>query len=339
MDQLIKSMSEAEKPLHGLSLTGGGYRGLFTAKVLELIELEAGKPIGRCFDLISGTSIGGIIALAVAFEVPMKNLVKLFVDSGDLVFPSQKTHGRIGAAMNFFRYLKSPKYDVQKLRDVITQLIPENAILGDAIHPVLIPAVNLTAGRPQVFKTKHLPQWDRDWKYKVIDIALATSAAPTFFPLAEISNNLYVDGGLFANNPDLIINHEATHFLGVKEENLKILSVGSTTQKYSVGHTRGRNYGYFDWVSDAKLLNVLFSSQQQFVEQLMEHKLGENYVRIDQIPSFEQANELGLDVATEGARNTLLGLAEKSTTDILFQKLAQFTSYTPSLKVIKENHG
>jgi patatin-like phospholipase/acyl hydrolase len=60
-----------DKPFQALALTGGGYRGLFTARALQVIEGELKAPIGRSFDLACGTSIGGIVALAVAFEVPM----------------------------------------------------------------------------------------------------------------------------------------------------------------------------------------------------------------------------------------------------------------------------
>ena len=78
------------------------------------------------------------------------------------------------------------------IRDrAITKLIPQDAILGDALHPVAIPAVNVTQGQPQVFKTRHIAEWNRDWKLKVVDIALATSAAPTFFELAEVQGSLY----------------------------------------------------------------------------------------------------------------------------------------------------
>jgi predicted acylesterase/phospholipase RssA len=326
-----------DNPFQCLALTGGGYRGLFTARALAIIEQECGSPVGRCFDLTCGTSIGGILALAVAFEVPMSQVVSVFESHGSIIFPAhQRPTSTAGKLWDLFQYRSKPKYDAGALRDVVAALIPANAILGDALHPVAIPAVNVTEGKPQVFKTRHVVEWNRDWKLKVVDIALATSAAPTFFQLAEISNNLYVDGGLFANAPDLVGLHEAEHFLGVSTAAFRLLSIGTTTQNYSISYAAGRDFGISEWMAGARLLNVIISSQQQFVEQLMRHKLADRYVRIDHIPSDEQANDLGLDSATEAARKTLLGLAEKSVTDILGTTLSSYLKHQPQLTIHRE---
>ena len=176
-----------DRPFQALTLTGGGYRGLFTARALQEMEDHVGEPIGRRFDLSYGTSIGGIIALAVAFEVPMQKVVQAFEQSGESIFPPRvKPTGKVGKALDIWRHWDQPRYRSQALRDVITSLIPEDATLNDAKHAVGVPAVNVTSGRPQVFKTRHKAEWTRDWKYRAVDVALATSAAPTFFELAEL---------------------------------------------------------------------------------------------------------------------------------------------------------
>jgi patatin-like phospholipase/acyl hydrolase len=260
----------ADSPFQALALTGGGYRGLFTARALEVMEAETKQPIARNFDLISGTSIGGIIALAAAFEVPMEKVVAVFGEHGASIFPPHdKPTSWFGKMRDVLSHLSKPRYSVEPLRHVITQLIPEDARLGDALHAVAIPAVNVTEGKPQIFKTRHVAEWNRDWKLKVVDVALATSAAPTFFRLAEVGNNLYADGGMFANAPDFVALHEAEHFLGVPRDALRLLSIGTTTQKYSVSHSAGRDFGILDWMSEQRLFNVIISSQQQFVEQLV----------------------------------------------------------------------
>ena len=71
---------------HILSLSGGGYKGLYTAKVLAKIEEQFGCPIARKFDLIAGTSIGGILAISLALEIPVSEMVKLFVKNGEQIF-------------------------------------------------------------------------------------------------------------------------------------------------------------------------------------------------------------------------------------------------------------
>ncbi|WP_257820185.1 patatin-like phospholipase family protein [Burkholderia glumae] len=129
-----------DRPFQALALTGGGYRGLFTARALQEMEDHIGEPIGRRFDLSYGTSIGGIIALAVAFEVPMQKVVRAFEHSGETIFPSRnKPTGAIGKAWDVVKHWNRPRYCSQALRAVITSLIPEDATLNDAKHAVGIP--------------------------------------------------------------------------------------------------------------------------------------------------------------------------------------------------------
>lgn len=330
-----------EKPFQALALTGGGYRGLYTAKALQTMEDSIGEPIGRRFDLLCGTSIGGIVALAAAFEVPMSKVVEVFEKDGERIFPSsqrpRRGNGWFRQYWDLIRFAKQARYSTAPLREAISKLIPADALLGDALHPVAIPAVNLTEGHPQVFKTRHFKEWNRDWKMKVVDIALATAAAPTFFELAEIGNNLYADGGLFANAPDQVALHEAEYFFEVPLEAIRMLSIGTTTKSYSVSYGAGRNFGISDWMKGQRLLSVMISSQQQFVDQLMEHRLQENYLRVDHEPSSEQSDDLGLDVATFAAKKTLLGLAEKSVSDIIGGRLAPFMRHQPQLQIFRES--
>lgn len=327
-----------EWPFQALALTGGGYRGLFTARALQEMEDHIGEPIGRRFDLSYGTSIGGIIALAVAFEVPMLKVVQAFEQSGEKIFPSrEKPKGKVAKALDIYQHWDQPRYKSQALREVITSLIPEDATLNDAIHAVGIPTVNVTSGKPQVFKTRHKAEWTRDWKYKVVDVALATSAAPTFFELAEVDGQRYADGGLYANAPDLLALHEAEHFFDVPSTAVRILSVGTTTNIYSLSFETGREMGIQGWMDDNRLFSVTISSQQQLVDQLMQHKLKDRYFRLDALPSNEQAKDLGLDVATEAARRTLMALGKKAASDILNTKLAPFLAHEPQMTLVRGN--
>jgi patatin-like phospholipase/acyl hydrolase len=326
-----------EREFQGLALTGGGFRGLFSAQALASIEEVTGKPIGTHFDLICGTSIGGIVAIAAAFEVPMAKVVEVFASRGGSIFPDDRRPpaGKLSSKVDLLMHVGKPRYSTAPLREAIEELIPRNTLLGEAIHPVAIPAVNLTQGSPQVFKTRHKSEWQRDSKLAVSDIALATAAAPTFFELAEIGGDRYADGGLFANAPDQIALHEAEHYFGVSSNLVRLLSVGTTTKSYSVAHSAGRDFGIGNWMKDARLFSVMISAQQQFVGQLMAHRLGDRYVRIDREPSHEQAEELGLDIATEGARSTLISLAKKAVTDIVNTKLTPFLQHSPHLKIIR----
>jgi len=322
----------SDRPFQSLALTGGGYRGLFTARVLEVLEEQNGAPIGRCFDLIAGTSIGGIVALAAAFEVPMSKVVATFTARGPEIFPV----GRLSRTAQFFRKWHRPRYATAALKEVIEELLPSTLTLRDAKHPVAVPAVNVTQARPQIFKTRHHENWIRDLKLPVQSVALATSAAPTFFSLAEVDGHLYVDGGLFANAPDLIAIHEAETFFGVSVQDMRILSIGTTTQSYSLSFENGREYGILDWMRKNRLFSITISAQQQFFEQIAKHRLGDRYFRIDEEPSAEQAADLGLDVATPAATRTLAALGAKAATDAFGPRMKVFLQHAPQLQVMRD---
>jgi patatin-like phospholipase/acyl hydrolase len=308
-----------------LSLSGGGYRGLYTAAVLAAIEKYSKRPVGTFFEIIAGTSVGGIVAMAAAFEVEMEKVVKVFETDGSTIFPQRPAGNFLQRCRNVICDFSRPPYSPDPLRKVLEDLFGKNVTLGDAKHPILIPTINLTQGTPQVFKTRHHKSFVRDWQFDLVDIALATSAAPTFFPPARLANSLYADGGLVANAPDLVAFHEATHFLGIPHDKIWMLSIGTTTSKYSVPDLPQNTYGSRFWIADRehRLPNILISAQQQLAEQITAHILRDRYLRIDTVPSHEQAPHLGLDVVTPTATTTLRALGEKAGTDALGKKYIQ----------------
>jgi uncharacterized protein len=187
-----------------------------------------------------------------------------------------------------------------------------------------------------VFKTRHKREWNRDWKFRAVDVAMATAAAPTFFELAEVGGSLYADGGLFANAPDLVAIHEAEHFFDVTPDRQRLVSVGTTTRSYSISFGAGREFGIGDWIEDERLFSVMISAQQQLVNQLVDHRLGERYCRIDHEPSQEQAKDLGLDIANDVAKQTLLALGSKAATDKLGAELTPFLTHSQQLTFFRE---
>lgn len=302
-----------------LSLSGGGYGGLYTAAILAKFEEHAKKPIGRCFELIAGTSIGGIIALAVGFEVPMSLVVEIFEKEGETLFPRRSGISGFAKLKNLCSDFRKPPYSLDQLKKIIGKILEPTLKLGDSKHPLVIPVVNLTQGKPQIFKTRHYADIFRDPLIAAVDIGAATAAAPTFFGPAKIDDCLYVDGGLVATSPDLVAFHEATHFLKQTVEDVGILSIGTTSTKYSVADDPKNSYGIKFWLSDdeRRLPKVFLSAQQQFTQEIIQHRLGSSFMRIDCVPSPEQVRCLGLDVATSIARTTLLGLGKKDATDAL----------------------
>ncbi len=293
-----------------LSLSGGGYLGLYTIAVIAGLEKKTGKPFARSFDLLAGTSIGGIIALGLAHEVPAAEIQQAFEENGSRIFSDRAAPGSTpGKLWDILRYVKGPKYSGDALRETISNLVGAQTKIGDLRHRVLVPAVNLTKGLPQAFKTPHHANFVTDLHLNVVDVAMATSAAPTYFPVAEIGNALYADGGLYANSPDILALHEAEHFLKVPAGQTHVLSIGTTTSQFSFAHASGLNLGILGWTKEQRLVNAMIASQQQSVAYMMHHRLEKRYLRLDVTQSKEQERHLALDVATGEARRTILGLA------------------------------
>jgi uncharacterized protein len=293
-----------------LSLSGGGYFGLYTISILSDIEERVGPPLATHFDLIAGTSVGGIIAIGIANEVPAARIKEAFERNGTQIFSAR--HPPKTAAGKFFDVLRcavKPKYDPDALRKTIIDIIGADTRIGDLKHPCIIPTVCLTKGGPQIFKTSHHPDFSRDHRLKAVDVALATAAAPSYFPVAEIEDGLYADGGLYANSPDLIALHEAEHFFGVAIADIRMLSVGTTTSKFSFAHDAGTRFGLLQWTMGQRLVQAILSSQQQIVDHVARHRLGSSYVRLDAQQSREQERALSLDTAHPDAQKTIRAMA------------------------------
>jgi patatin-like phospholipase/acyl hydrolase len=118
---------------------------------LTRLERQAGRPLGQCFDLIAGTSVGGILAIGLALEVPADRMRDVFRVNGERIF-SSRPRPRWGW-LDARRSLLSPKYDGAELRRAITEMIGAGTTLADAKHRLLVPAVNMTKGSVQMFKT------------------------------------------------------------------------------------------------------------------------------------------------------------------------------------------
>jgi patatin-like phospholipase/acyl hydrolase len=305
--------SRTDAPFQILSLSGGGYLGLYSARILaELEEALGGRPLHTCFDLIAGTSVGGIIALGIAAGVPARSIADAFGERGEAIFSGRSApKSALALLCDVARTLSGPKYTGVALRETVAALVGD-LTLGDLRRPCLIPAVNLTKGGPQIFKTPHHSDFSRDLRLKVVDVAMATSAAPTFFPVASIGDELFADGGMFANSPDHVALHEAEHFFQVACQRVRLLSIGTTTSKFSFSHSAGTKLGLFGWVKGQRLVQAMLASQQQITDAMLRHRLGGRYLRLDTTQSPEQVRDLALDVAHEDARRTIGGLAEST---------------------------
>jgi predicted acylesterase/phospholipase RssA len=289
-----------------LALSGGGYLGLYAAVVLAELEERVGEPLGRRFDLIAGTSVGGLLAMALAFEVPMAEIVKLFVERGEDVFSSRRLPGgAVTRLIDLTRSVLGPKYTGEALRRELARHMGQKT-LADALHAVVVPAVDVSRSVTKVFKTPHAQASLGDESLSAVDVTLATCAAPAFFPCVQVGSTLYADGGLFAVAPDQVALHEAEHFMGAKPSRVRMLSVGTATMGYQPADSVEADAGAVGWLTDGRLILTMISVQQQHVQAIMEDRLEDRYLRLD-APWPAQAG-LGIDIATKAAAKTLIGL-------------------------------
>lgn len=305
-----------------LSLSGGGYLGLYTAEVLARLEQTLGEPLGRRFDLIAGTSVGGLLAMALAFEVPMAAIVALFQTRGEEVFSARRLpSGAVTRLIDLTRSVMGPKYSGAALRAELHRHFGEQT-LAQAAHAVVIPAVDVSRSVTKVFKTPHVDASRGDEDCKVVDITMATCAAPAYFPSVPIGGRLYADGGLFAVAPDQVAMHEAEHFMGVDSSRVRMVSIGTATAGYQPSEQLDAQAGAVGWLTDGRLILTLISVQQQHVQAIMEDRLGDRYLRLD--AQWPADAGLGIDVATPEATTTLQRLALQTTSSIAPRTLALF---------------
>jgi predicted acylesterase/phospholipase RssA len=313
-----------------LALSGGGFLGMYTAVALQQLEGRAGVPLARCFDLLAGTSIGGVLALGLAYEVPMRRMAQLFVERGPEVFSDRALPaGTVGRLMDLTRSVLGPKYSGAPLRAALEQEFGERT-LGGAKHDVVITAVDVNDCRTKVFKTPHAASSRGDGTLQAVDVAMAACAAPAYFPSVRIGGRLFADGGLYAVAPDQVALHEAQQFIGVDPARVHMLSIGTAVRRYHPRNGIPDDAGAVGWLAEGRLVLTLLAAQQQHVQAMMEDRLGERYLRLD--ADWPAESRLGIDVATPHAIEALTRLAHQTLADAPQDRLARYLSLKGSAR-------
>lgn len=231
-----------------LAVDGGGIKGVLPAAFLASIEATSGRRIVDHFDLIAGTSTGGIIALGIGLGLPARTILELYVKDGPRIFdqeasPRRTLLSRLGLrvrkAGRTARHLISSKYDAAQLRASLTS-VWGSSLLGDSQTRLVIPAFDRNRRELHVFKTAHHERFATDWTELAVDVALGTAAAPTYLPAHTLATGVScVDGGVWANNPVGLAAVEAIGVLGWAREDLFVLSLGCTDEVFSVPERTG----------------------------------------------------------------------------------------------------
>ena len=203
-----------------LALDGGGYKGMFAAALLERLEADLGISVVDHFDLITGTSTGAIIALGLGAGLTPGQITSFYVEHGEEIFPGRQR----GRARRAF----ASKFSPGPLRHALEQVLGTRT-LGESKVPLVIPSYDLTNDDVYVFRTPHSPRFRRDRHEQMVDVALASSAAPTYLPAHELRGLRLIDGGVWANNPTMVGVVEAISSFGRALADISVFSLGTTT--------------------------------------------------------------------------------------------------------------
>lgn len=278
-----------------LSIDGGGIRGIIPAVVLKYIEEQLGRPIHECFDLVTGTSTGGIIATGLC--VPDGNGKAKYSANDILKFYVEESHKIFGKPRSIFTRLFKSKYRANDLYGPLHEKIG-NVPFCEMLTKVMIPAYDISNRRPYFFKS---------WKYSVRDIstdriATATASAPTFFPPAQISFShgvepkYMIDGAVAANNPALCALAEARRLWG--DETILILSIGAGDVSDPI-HTKDQRYwGLIPWLPS--IVNVMMDAPINTVDYQLHTMMPSSYFRLQHKIVF--ANDKIDDVSPKNIR-------------------------------------
>jgi uncharacterized protein len=265
-----------------LSIDGGGIRGIFPAAVLAGLErhFTGGSSIAACFDLVAGTSTGGILALGLGAGYSAGELLDLYVRRGWEVFPPLGSlRGWLRDKRHYARYL----YDRDALQHLLTDKLGD-ALFGDSKVRLCIPAFEGRHSEVFVFKTPHHSDYRTDRFERMVDVGLATAAAPSYFRPLEHRGYTLVDGGVWANNPIMLALIEALISFDLDRDQIDILSLGCGDDKYVVSDGEIAKGGLWHW---KKIMGAAMRLQSLAATNQARLLLGPpSVVRLD-APTFE----------------------------------------------------
>lgn len=260
-----------------LALDGGGLRGAFTAAVLAkwdaMLEKGGGKDFVKHFDLIAGTSTGAIIAIGLGLGLTPKEMLAFYRTQGPKIFPKDR---------KLRHWLKS-KHDSQTLRATLQTVFGDRTLSKDSCCRLVIPTVRAIHGEAEVIVTAHNPDRTGFQDILAVDAALASSAAPTYFDEAAVTDAItvqrYLDGGIWANNPVLPSIAEAVRHLRIPLDRIDVLSVGTMGNEADFTESLGK--GKVGWAPTSA--DLFFAAQEYAATTLADALLSRaRHLRVNQ---------------------------------------------------------
>jgi patatin-like phospholipase/acyl hydrolase len=270
-----------------LSIDGGGIRGLIPALLLVEIERRTGKAISELFDLIAGTSTGGILALGITIPdkttgkpaYTMKEIVELYSQKGRTIFLQDAWRNMLTGLGVF-----DEKYPSVGINKVLNDYFGETE-LKVALTDVLITSYDFENTKQPFFFKSSRAKNDPTRNFKMKDIARATSAAPTYFEPFKLANvvdeRIYyslLDGGVCVNNPAMCALVEAIKCHSLEKIFMVSLGTGAKTQHFT--YQEAINWGLVQWIRP--LIQVMMNGSNDTVDYQVREMLAgrNNYYRL-----------------------------------------------------------
>lgn len=260
-----------------LALDGGGVRGIFEVALLAALELDLGLRIVDCFDLVVGTSTGGIAALGLGAGMSPAEILEFYLQHHRRIFANP-------LGWRAVRRLWRAKYPAARLERPLREVFGDR-LVGESRVPLVIPTYNIGVNAVCLIKTPHHERLRRDYRLPMWQAALGTAAAPTYFPAVRVGDHgdRLIDGGLWANNPTLVGIAEAVSLFGRDLAEVAVLSVGTLTGT-DTRHPQLDGGGFLAWGRSPNLISVLLGAQGAGALGLGEHLVGKDRLfRLDAV--------------------------------------------------------
>jgi uncharacterized protein len=310
-----------------LSIDGGGIRGIIPGQILVMLEEKLkvitsneNARIADFFDMVAGTSTGGILTCAYlcpSKDDPLrpaftaKEVVDLYLNNGKDIF-SIPLRQKITTAAGILDE-KFPSEGIEKILGDYFGTIK----LSQLLKPCLISSYDITRRQAHFF-TQHDAKRKKGWDFYVKDVARATSAAPTYFECSRVKsdsdiNYPLIDGGVFVNNPALCAFAEVHNEFKVPARDMVIFSLGTGFERKSYEYENARDWGLVGWVKP--LINIMMSAPSEVADyQLMQmftaEKKPEQYLRIN--VEFPEGVNSDMDDASNDHLNELRELGAET---------------------------
>ena len=299
-----------------LSIDGGGIRGIVPATILSEIEQRTDARIAALFDLIAGTSTGGILALGLVKpsseddrqpHYRAADLVALYEQEGKHIFDRSLWH-RLIAVDN----LLDEKYDAEGLERVLEKYF-NDAMLSQAVTETLVTSYELESREPWFFARHKARKDPAENDFEMRFVARATSAAPTYFEPEKLTGTEQpgglVDGGVFANNPAMCAYVEMKD-IDPEDDDVLVVSLGTGQYTRPIHYAEAKDWGLALWAKP--ILSVVFDGVSDTVDHQMKILCRESDAGDPRYYRFQTELDIGSDDMDNVTATNLAALKQKA---------------------------